>query len=56
MIYDPFAGSGVTVDVCQEMGRRSYCSDLIPQRDEIIVTRQEAFIRISLKKKTNEDY
>lgn len=27
VVFDPFAGSGVTVDVCEEMARRYYCSD-----------------------------
>jgi len=35
LIYDPFAGSGTTIDVCLEMNRRFYCSDLFPQREEI---------------------
>ena len=35
LIYDPFAGSGTTIDVCGEMGRRCYCSDLTPSNDEI---------------------
>lgn len=35
LIYDPFAGSGMTIDVCEEMGRRWYCSDLFPQRADI---------------------
>jgi len=34
-IYDPFAGSGVTIDVCDEMNRRYSCFDLIPQREDI---------------------
>jgi len=28
LIYDPFAGSGTTVDACKEAFRRYYCSDL----------------------------
>lgn len=35
LVYDPFAGSGVTIDVCTEMNRRCYCSDLFAQRDHI---------------------
>lgn len=35
LIYDPFAGSGVTIDVCKEMKRHYYCSDLFPQKKEI---------------------
>ncbi len=35
LIYDPFAGSGVTIDVCEEMGRSYYCSDLMPSRGTI---------------------
>jgi DNA modification methylase len=27
VVFDPFAGSGMTVDVCEEMARRYYCSD-----------------------------
>lgn len=27
IVYDPFAGSGTTVDVCQKWRRRYYCSD-----------------------------
>jgi len=29
LIYDPFAGSGTTVDVCIKMNRRFCCSDLV---------------------------
>ena len=28
LIYDPFAGSGTTMDICKEMNRQFYCSDL----------------------------
>jgi len=28
LIYDPFAGSGTTIDICKKMGRNFYCSDL----------------------------
>jgi DNA modification methylase len=35
LIYDPFAGSGTTIDICLDMKRRFYCSDFIPTRDEI---------------------
>lgn len=35
LIYDPFAGSGTTIDVCGEMNRKCYCSDLFPKRDDI---------------------
>lgn len=35
LIYDPFVGSGTTIDVCEEMGRSYYCSDLFPQRENI---------------------
>jgi hypothetical protein len=34
-VYDPFAGSGTTIDACKDMKRKYYCSDLIPKRDEI---------------------
>jgi len=35
LIYDPFAGTGTTIDICKRMGRRYYCSDLKPSRKEI---------------------
>jgi ParB-like chromosome segregation protein Spo0J len=38
VVFDPFAGSGMTVDVCEEMARRYYCSDfqVEPGREEKI--------------------
>jgi len=30
VVYDPFAGGGVTIDVCKEWFRRYYVSDLTP--------------------------
>jgi len=35
LVYDPFAGTGTTIDVCKRMRRRYYCSDLKPSREEI---------------------
>jgi len=37
LIYDPFAGSGTTIDVCRKTNRRFYCSDLVvhPGRKDI---------------------
>ena len=35
LVYDPFAGAGTTIDICKEMNRQYYCSDLNPQRDDI---------------------
>lgn len=38
IVYDPFAGSGTTVDVCKAMFRRYYCSDrkVLPGRESDI--------------------
>jgi DNA modification methylase len=38
IVFDPFAGSGTTVDVCQKWYRRYYCSDLVvkPGREQDI--------------------
>lgn len=36
LIYDPFSGSGTTIDACREMKREYYCTDLNPARKEII--------------------
>jgi len=30
IVFDPFAGGGVTIDVCQEWGRRYWVSDIAP--------------------------
>jgi len=30
IVYDPFAGSGTTIDTCIKMNRRYYCSDINP--------------------------
>lgn len=35
LIYDPFAGTGTTIDVCKRMGRKYYCTDLKPSRKDI---------------------
>ena len=35
IIADPFAGGGITVDVCRAMGRTCYASDIAPTRDDI---------------------
>jgi len=41
IIYDPFAGSGTTVDICKKWLRRYYCSDRIvtPGREQDIKQR-----------------
>jgi len=38
IVYDPFAGSGSTVDICKKYFRRYYCSDVevIPGREDDI--------------------
>lgn len=38
IIYDPFAGSGTTIDACKKWYRKYYCSDLkvVPGREEDI--------------------
>lgn len=38
LVYDPFAGSGTTIDVCKKMERNFYCSDLniFPGREKEI--------------------
>ncbi len=35
VVFDPFAGSGTTIDCCEAMGRHAYCYDLNPARDNI---------------------
>ena len=35
VIADPFAGGGITVDVCRAMGRTCYASDIAPVREDI---------------------
>ena len=35
LVVDPFAGSGTTLDVCQDLGRRSVGFDLVPARQDI---------------------
>lgn len=35
LVVDPFAGGGITVDVCKAMGRRCFASDITPTRPEI---------------------
>jgi len=35
LIYDPFAGSGTTIDVCERMNRYFFCSDIRPTRINI---------------------
>lgn len=34
-VVDPFAGGGITVDVCRAMGRKCYASDIAPVREDI---------------------
>lgn len=38
IVYDPFAGSGTTIDVCQKWLRRYYCSDMNarPGREDVM--------------------
>ncbi len=35
-VFDPFAGSGTTIDVCKKLNRKCISSDLNPTRDSII--------------------
>ena len=35
LVVDPFAGSGTTLDVCQDLGRRCAGFDLVPAREDI---------------------
>jgi len=36
LVLDPMAGSGTTLDVCKEEGRRVICYDISPTRSEVI--------------------
>lgn len=36
LVVDPMAGSGTTIDVCKEEGRRVICYDINPQHPEVI--------------------
>ena len=36
LVVDPMGGSGTTIDVCQEEGRRSTVFDIVPTRKDII--------------------
>jgi len=36
LVLDPMAGSGTTLDVCNEEGRRCTCYDIAPRRPDII--------------------
>jgi len=36
LIVDPMAGSGTTLDVCREEGRRCICYDIAPTRPDVI--------------------
>jgi len=36
LVVDPMAGSGTTLDVCKEEGRRCICYDIAPPRPDII--------------------
>lgn len=36
LVLDPMAGSGTTLDVCKEEGRRCICYDIAPTRPDII--------------------
>lgn len=35
LVYDPFSGSGTTIDICKRMKRKWYCSDIKPTRGDI---------------------
>jgi DNA modification methylase len=36
LVVDPMAGSGTTLDVCKEEGRKSICYDIAPTRADVI--------------------
>lgn len=36
LVVDPMAGSGTTLDVCKEEGRKSICYDIAPTRPDVI--------------------
>lgn len=36
LVYDPFAGSGTTIDVCKELDNKVIATDINPYRDDII--------------------
>jgi len=36
LVVDPFAGGGITIDVCREWGRRCLAYDIDPRRDDIL--------------------
>jgi DNA modification methylase len=36
LVVDPMAGSGTTLDVCKEEGRRCICYDIAPTRPDVI--------------------
>ncbi|MEM3395512.1 MAG: DNA methyltransferase [Nitrososphaerota archaeon] len=36
LVVDPMAGSGTTLDVCKEEGRRCICYDIAPRRPDVI--------------------
>ncbi len=35
LVYDPFTGSGTTIEACMKWNRRFYCSDLTPTNKNI---------------------
>lgn len=35
LVVDPFAGGGVTIDVCEHHGRQCLAYDLVPKRDDV---------------------
>lgn len=35
LVVDPFAGGGITIDVCKDMKRLCFASDIDPRRDDI---------------------
>lgn len=42
-VYEPFAGTGTTLIVCEERGLKSYCMELNPAYCDVIIQRWEEF-------------